>query len=210
MSRKGYRYPEITGWIRANKEDLQLVKDFGLKETGMLTSISDYHIFYKFKKTRAQVFKEYIEVVEAVLENGIAPRCHFEDITRADIYGFCVPFAQALMALSEEAKIPIKIRLCDTLGLGVTYPGRPCPVPWARSRAMIDDAGVPSDCLEWHGHNDFFRGVVAAVSAWLYGCTYVNGNPPGHRGEDREFAHTRVLSWNTSRSSGTRTGWTPR
>ena len=173
---KGYRYPEITGWIRANKDDLQLVKDFGLRETGMLTSISDYHIFYKFKKTRAQVFEDYIRVVEAALEQGIVPRCHFEDVTRADIYGFCVPFAQALMSLSEEAKLPVKIRLCDTLGLGVTYPGAALPRSVGKIiRAMIDDAGVPSEYLEWHGHNDFYRGVVSAVSAWLYGCTFVNG-----------------------------------
>ena len=40
---------------------------------------------------------------------------------------------------------------------------------------MIDDAGVPSEYLEWHGHNDFYKGVIGAVSAWLYGCTFVNG-----------------------------------
>jgi citrate (Re)-synthase len=173
---KGYRYPEVTGWIRANKEDLQLVKDFNLKETGMLTSVSDYHIFYKFKKSRSQVFKDYIKVVEATLEHGIIPRCHFEDITRADIYGFCVPFAQALMSLSEEAKIPIKIRLCDTLGLAVTYPGAALPRSVGKIvKAMTDDAGVPHECLEWHGHNDFYKSVIAAVTAWLHGCTFVNG-----------------------------------
>ena len=74
---KGYRYPEITGWIRANKDDLQLVKDFGLKETGILTSCSDYHIFLKFKKTRSQVFKDYIKIVESALEQGIAPTVPF-------------------------------------------------------------------------------------------------------------------------------------
>ena len=35
------RYPEITGWIRANKGDFRLVIEMGLKETGMLTSSSD-------------------------------------------------------------------------------------------------------------------------------------------------------------------------
>jgi isopropylmalate/homocitrate/citramalate synthase len=174
---KGYRYPEITGWVRANKDDLLVVKELGLKETGILTSISDYHIFFKFKKTRAQVFKDYIKIVEAALEHNIIPRCHFEDITRADIYGFCVPFAQALMSISQEARIPIKIRLCDTLGLGITYPGAALPRSIGKIvRAMIDDAGVPSECLEWHGHNDFYKGVIGAVSAWLYGCTYVNGS----------------------------------
>ncbi|MCX5808589.1 MAG: histone-lysine N-methyltransferase [Proteobacteria bacterium] len=173
---KGYRYPEITGWIRAVKEDLQLVKALGLKETGILTSASDYHIFMKFKKSRSQVFKDYIKIVESTVEQGIIPRCHFEDITRADIYGFCVPFAQALMNISEDAKIPIKIRLCDTLGIGITYPGSALPRSMGKIiRAMIDDAGVPSEYLEWHGHNDFNKVIVNSVSAWLYGCSFVNG-----------------------------------
>ncbi|MBA4389507.1 MAG: histone-lysine N-methyltransferase [Syntrophus sp. (in: bacteria)] len=173
---KGYRYPEITGWIRANKNDLQLVKDMGLKETGILTSASDYHIFMKLNKSRSQAFKDYLKIVESTLEHGIIPRCHFEDITRADIYGFCVPFAQALMSLSEEAKIPVKIRLCDTLGLGITYPGAAIPRSIGKIiRAMVDDAGVPSEYLEWHGHNDFHKVIINSVSAWLYGCTFVNG-----------------------------------
>jgi hypothetical protein len=37
----GYPYPEITTWIRANKEDFKLVKDIGIKETGKLVSRSD-------------------------------------------------------------------------------------------------------------------------------------------------------------------------
>ena len=173
---KGYRYPEITGWIRATKEDLQLVKDLGLKETGILTSVSDYHIFLKLKKTRSQAFKDYIKNIENALEHNIIPRCHFEDVTRADIYGFCVPFAQALMKISEDAKIPIKIRLCDTLGIGITYPGAALPRSIGKLvRAMIDDAGVPSECLEWHGHNDFHKVVINTVSAWLYGCSHANG-----------------------------------
>jgi len=173
---KGYRYPEITGWIRANKDDLQLVKELGLKETGILTSVSDYHIFLKLKKTRKQVFKDYIQNIEEALEHNIVPRCHFEDATRADVYGFCVPFAQTLMQLSEDAKIPVKIRLCDTLGIGITYPGAALPRSIGKLiRAMIDDAGVPPEYLEWHGHNDFHKVVINTVSAWLYGCSHANG-----------------------------------
>jgi isopropylmalate/homocitrate/citramalate synthase len=173
---KSYRYPEITGWIRSNKEDLQRVNDLSLKETGILTSVSDYHIFMKLKKTRSQALGDYIRIVEHALEHNIIPRCHFEDITRADIYGFCVPFAQALMNISEDSKMPIKIRLCDTLGIGITYPGAALPRSIGKIvRAMIDDAGVPSEYLEWHGHNDFHKVIINSISAWLYGCTYVNG-----------------------------------
>ncbi|MGQ9636811.1 MAG: triose-phosphate isomerase [Thermodesulfobacteriota bacterium] len=173
---RNYRYPEITGWIRAAKEDFKLVKDMGMRETGILTSVSDYHIFLKLKKNRRLVLREYLSIVSSALELGIIPRCHFEDITRADIYGFCVPFAQDLMRLSEEAKIPVKIRLCDTLGFGVPYPGAALPrcVPKI-IRAMIDDAGVPSENLEWHGHNDFYKALINTTTAWLYGCAGANG-----------------------------------
>ena len=53
----GYRYPEVTGWIRAKKEDFKLVKQMGLKETGILTSASDYHIFLKLGKNRTEIMK---------------------------------------------------------------------------------------------------------------------------------------------------------
>ena len=173
---RNYRYPEITGWIRAVKKDFQLVKEMDLKETGILTSVSDYHIFLKLRKNRREALGEYLAIVSAALELGIVPRCHFEDITRADIYGFCVPFAQDLMRLSEEAGIPVKIRLCDTMGYGVPYTGSSLPrcVPKI-IRAMIDDAGVPSECLEWHGHNDFYKAFINATTAWLYGCSAANG-----------------------------------
>ena len=173
---KGYDFPQITGWIRAKAEDLKLVKEMGLGETGILTSASDYHIYLKLKRTRAQAMEAYLAIVKEALDLGITPRCHFEDITRADLYGFCVPFAIELMKLRKESGVDIKIRLCDTLGYGVTYPGAALPrsVP-KLVRAMIDDAGVPGELLEWHGHNDFHKTVINATTAWLYGCGAVNG-----------------------------------
>ncbi|MHC1745500.1 MAG: cache domain-containing protein [Syntrophobacteraceae bacterium] len=173
---KGYRYPEITGWIRAVEQDLQLVVDAGLPETGILTSVSDYHIFLKLKLDRPGALKKYLAIVRAALDKGIKPRCHFEDITRADIYGFCIPFAIELMKLREESGIDIKMRLCDTLGFGITYPGAALPrsVP-GLVRAFIDDAGVPGSLLEWHGHNDFHKVLINAATAWLYGCAGANG-----------------------------------
>ena len=185
----GLRYPEVTGWIRANKEDVQLVKNAGLKETGILTSASDYHIFLKLNKTRKQALDEYLGIVKSILDAGIRPRCHFEDITRADIHGFCIPFAIELMKLREESGVDIKIRLCDTLGYGVTYPGASLPRSVDKLvRAFIDDAGVPGHLMEWHGHNDFHKAMINATTAWLYGCAAANstllgmgertGNPP--------------------------------
>ncbi len=173
---KGYEFPHITGWIRAVEQDLDLVVKLGLKDTGILTSASDYHIFLKLQSNRKAVLEKYLKIVRTALDKGVAPRCHFEDITRADIYGFCIPFAIELMRLREESGVDIKIRLCDTLGFGVPYPGTALPrsVP-KLVRAFIDDAGVPGSLLEWHGHNDFHKVLVNAATAWLYGCAGANG-----------------------------------
>jgi isopropylmalate/homocitrate/citramalate synthase len=172
----GLKYPEITGWIRAQKEDIKLVKEAGLKETGILTSVSDYHIFLKLNVTRKKAYDDYLGIVKDILAEGIVPRCHFEDITRAEIYGFCIPMAIELMKLREESGINIKIRLCDTMGYGVTYPGASLPRSVEKLiRAFIDEGGVPGHLLEWHGHNDFHKALINATTAWLYGCSAANG-----------------------------------
>jgi len=172
-----HKYPEVTGWIRATKGDFQLVREMGLQETGILTSASDYHIFHKFKKTRLQVMADYLDLVRTALDSGLrSVRCHLEDITRADFYGFIIPYTQKLMDLAAEAKKPIKIRLCDTMGYGLPYPEASLPrgIP-KMVHAMIHEAGVPGEWLEWHGHNDFHKVLINAQCAWLYGCANANG-----------------------------------
>ena len=171
----GYEFPEITTWIRAATKDFELVKSLGVRETGILVSCSDYHIYNKMGLTRKSALDKYLGVVKEVLSLGISPRCHFEDITRADFYGFVVPFAEALQALSDESGIPIKIRACDTMGYGVSYAGAALPrsVPGI-IYGLNHYAGIPSKMLEWHGHNDFYKSVTNSSTAWLYGCSSVN------------------------------------
>ncbi len=173
----GHDYPQCTGWIRADKGDFRLVKAAGLNETGMLTSCSDYHIFYKLKSDRKRILERYCAVVDAAFEAGIRPRCHLEDVTRADIDGFVLPFVDRLMEMSEQVPehLTVKIRLCDTMGFGV---------PWAEAalprsvpklvHGLIHDAGVPGELLEWHGHNDFHKVLINPATAWLYGCAGCN------------------------------------
>ena len=185
---RNYKFPEITGWIRAVASDFKFVTQMGLKETGILTSASDYHIFLKLRKTRQQALAGYLDVVKAALDKGVIPRCHFEDVTRADFEGFVLPFASELMKLSQEYDSPVKIRLCDTLGFGVSYPSATLPRSVPKLVHGLRQIGVPAEWLEWHGHNDFHKVQVNAATAWLYGCAAANcsmfgvgertGNPP--------------------------------
>ena len=187
----GLEYPEITGWIRASKGDFRLVREMGLKETGMLTSSSDYHIYNKMKTDRAGAFNKYVEVVEAALEAEVRPRCHLEDLTRADIEGFVLPFVQKLAEMADQVPehLKPKVRLCDTMGFGISYPGARLPrsIPKLIYK-LIHEGGIPSERLEWHGHNDFHKAHINGATTWMYGCDAVNatlvgfgertGNPP--------------------------------
>ncbi|MEA4899093.1 2-isopropylmalate synthase [Bacillota bacterium Meth-B3] len=171
----GLPFPQITGWIRARKEDFELARRMGLRECGILVSCSDYHIFKKLRKTRSQAMEGYLAVVKQALDAGIYPRCHLEDITRADFYGFVVPFALKLSELMSASGMPIKLRACDTMGYGVPYPGASMPrsVPGIIYGLNVY-AGFPAQLIEWHGHNDFHKAVVNAATAWLYGAASVN------------------------------------
>ena len=171
----GLEFPEITTWIRASKEDFKLVRDLGIRETGILVSCSDYHIFKKLKMTRKQCMDYYLATVADAFEAGVMPRCHLEDITRADFYGFVVPFVNELSRMSEDAGIPVKIRACDTMGYGVPFTevALPRSVPGI-IYGLQHYSDVPSELLEWHGHNDFYKAVANASSAWLYGASAVN------------------------------------
>ena len=171
----GLKFPEITTWIRASKEDFRLVRDLGIRETGILVSCSDYHIFKKLKMSRKEAMEHYLAAVAEAFEAGVMPRCHLEDITRADFYGFVVPFVNELMKMSKDAGIPVKIRACDTMGYGVPYPevALPRSVPGI-IYGLQHYSDVPNEMLEWHGHNDFYKAVANASTAWLYGASAVN------------------------------------
>ena len=188
---RGHEFPEITSWIRADAGDLKLVTRMQVAETGMLTSCSDYHVFKKLNLDRKKAFDKYTGLVKEAIQHGIRPRCHLEDITRADIDGFVLPYVEELMRISDgvEDRLKVKIRLCDTMGFGISFPGAALPRSIPKLvLALMHKAGVPGDRLEWHGHNDFHKVLINGSTAWVYGCDALNcslmgigertGNPP--------------------------------
>ncbi len=176
----GARFPEPTAWIRADARDLHLVQAAGVAETGILCSASDHHIYGKLGWTRQEAFDRYIDLVRAVIDAGIRPRVHLEDVTRADLDGFVLPLACALAELGRQRGVPVKLRLCDTLGLGL--PWREAALPRSVPRlveALIASAGIAPDDLEWHGHDDLGKVHANATAAWLAGCAAVNATLGG-------------------------------
>ena len=117
----GLRVPEVTGWIRAVKSDFKLVKEMGLKETGILTSCSDYHIFLKLRKTAASRRMDmYLDIVKA----GPGRGHHAAVPLRGHHAGRLLRLRRAVRRRADEAPRAVRDRpsrsaLCDTMGYGV-------------------------------------------------------------------------------------------
>jgi isopropylmalate/homocitrate/citramalate synthase len=175
---RGYEFPRVTTWTRATPKDIKLLVSISqgqVKETGMLASASDHHIFDRLGyQSKEAAIEKYLAPILAAVENGIRPRVHLEDATKADIPGFVIPFVKRVM---EETKGEACFRVCDTMGWGVPYPraSLPAGIPKLIS-ILLEETGAE---LEFHGHNDFGLAIANSVAAWVYGCNRVNATFAG-------------------------------
>lgn len=168
---------EPTTWIRATAKDAALVREIGVRETGMLASASDYHTFYKFTPGgRRAAATSYLDAVKAVLDAGLRPRLHLEDATRAP-EEFILPFTEAVKetAAAYPDIAPPKFRICDTMGLGLPYENVEWPRSVPRLVRRVRELGVAPEDLEFHPHNDTHLVVANCLAAILAGCAAVNG-----------------------------------
>jgi isopropylmalate/homocitrate/citramalate synthase len=168
---------EPTTWIRATRKDVDLLRELRIAETGLLASISDYHVFHKFSPGgRAPAANQYLDAVKMCLDAGIRPRLHLEDATRASI-DYVLWFVTAIqqLASSYPDQLAPKFRVCDTLGLGLPFAEARLPRSIPRILAGLRAAGVPTERLEFHPHNDTGLIVSNCLAAILSGCSVING-----------------------------------
>ena len=168
---------EPTTWIRATAKDVQLVVSLGVRESGLLASISDYHVFHKFRPGgRQQAAEMYLDAVNRTLDAGIRPRLHLEDISRADI-DFVRSFVQSVLERASQypGSLRPKFRVCDTLGLALPDEEVPLPRGIPKLIQALRAAGLESVDLEFHPHNDSGLIVANCLSAIRHGCAVING-----------------------------------
>jgi len=170
---KGFKYPRITTWIRANPKDVKELHNISqgrITETGMLASSSDHHIFDKLGyHSKTEAIDKYLKPILTACEYGITPRIHLEDTTRADIFGWVIPFIRTVL---KETEGRAKFRVCDTIGWGVpdVYASLPHGIPKLIS-TLYKETGAE---FEFHGHNDFGVATANSIAAWRFGCRKVN------------------------------------
>lgn len=168
---------EPTTWIRAKGEDVARIRSLGVRETGMLASASDYHTFHKFKPGgRKQAAEAYLDAVQRVLEAGMRPRLHLEDATRAPL-DFILPFIEAALRLAEPfgPELKPKVRVCDTMGLGLPYDDVALPRSIPRLFRELRALGLTPEGLEFHPHNDLWMIIPNCLAAIREGCGAING-----------------------------------
>jgi isopropylmalate/homocitrate/citramalate synthase len=169
----GIEWPRVTTWTRATPKDIKLLVEVSqgrVKETGMLASASDHHIFDKLGHTsKEEAIEKYLQPIRTALENNIVPRVHLEDCTRADIYGWVIPFMQRVL---DESKGIAKFRICDTIGWGSPDPY--AALPWGIPRLFTTLRAETGAELEYHGHNDFGLATANTIAAWRYGGKKAN------------------------------------
>jgi len=175
---RNYEFPQVTAWTRATPKDIKLLVEVSqgqVKETGMLASASDHHIFDRLKHpSKRTAVESYLAPIMAAVENGIRPRVHLEDATKADIQGWVVPFMKQVM---KETKGTACFRICDTVGWGVPDPRASLPVGIPKLISILrEETGAE---LEFHGHNDFGLATANSIAAWIYGCSRVNATFAG-------------------------------
>lgn len=136
----------------------------------MLASASDHHIFDKIRfSSKTEAAQRYLEPIITAYQNGITPRVHLEDCTRADIHGWVIPFMQLVL---EKTNGTAKFRVCDTIGWGSPDPY--AALPWGIPRLIATLRRETGAELEFHGHNDFGLATANGLAAWRYGCAKVN------------------------------------
>ena len=141
-----------------------------VKETGMLASCSDHHIFDRLGfRSKEEVMDKYLAPILTACEHGITPRVHLEDATRSDVEGWVIPFMCRVM---EETGGRACFRICDTLGLGTPEPHAALPFGIPRLISTLSQASGAE--LEFHGHNDFGCATANSMAAFRYGCKRVN------------------------------------
>jgi len=170
---------EPTTWIRATAKDVALIRQLGVRETGMLASASDYHTFHKFKPGgRQQAAQTYLDAVRVTVDAGIRPRLHLEDATRAPM-DFMQPFIAAVQEICAPTDLRPKFRVCDTMGLGLPYEDVALPRSVPRLFSTLRTMGLASEDLEFHPHNDTWLVVANCLAAVRAGCAVINGTSLG-------------------------------
>ncbi|MEB3861584.1 MAG: 2-isopropylmalate synthase [Desulfurococcales archaeon] len=165
--------PRPVGWIRATISDARLAVEARVEETVALASVGPLHISRKLGVSWSRAREKYLEAIQLLAGSGIGIRLALEDVTRAP-WTVIEDLVTRALRIAEAEGVSFRVKLSDTLGLGLPFPGAPLPRGVPALVESLRGIGLEPGQIEFHGHNDLGLVVANHLAAWLYGATYSN------------------------------------
>lgn len=155
----------------ASAAQMKLAKGLGIREVGIQFGASDYLVVGEKKGSRTDKVKGLLAVIDAGLDEFQRFRLDLLDITRADVEGFVLPLIEDVRDhLSHTSGTRLRVRLVDSLGLGVPWTEAPVPRSVPRLIHTIGHhADLSGEQLEFAAFDDMGLAVANTAAAMVHG-----------------------------------------
>lgn len=150
----------------------RLLEDCDVKEVGVGLAISDFSMCMAGFGTRDEELELVLRTFDACLEAGVMPRLDLLDVTRSDIAAVALPtIERCLEHLSARSAGSLRVRLCDTLGVGLPWTEAPGPRSIPRLIHIVRySLGLEPAQLEFSGANDLGLVLANSIAGMIHGC----------------------------------------
>ena len=167
----GEIHVEPTAVIVPHPENIAAIMGLGLREVGIKFGVSDYLLLQEGQTSRREPVQQLLDTIDACLEEEANIRLDLVDVTRADLDGFVLPLIEdCIEHIGAKGFQPPRIRLCDSLGLGVPWTESPVPRSVPRMIHTICHAlKMDSSEVEFMGHNHLGMALANSVAAMMHG-----------------------------------------
>ncbi len=185
---KKYQFPELVARVeRDTKIDQvptdQVVADF---------AGSDFWLQGARQCGRQDELKAIQNFVTTCFEAGKVPVIRLLDASRGVLDQSLLGLVVKMKKMADEADLPVRIRLCDTLGLFHEHPAAGLPRGLPRLlHALTEVLRYPGEWIGVEAANDGGRAAAVTQAAWLHGASSV-GVTLGGRGPRAGLASMEV------------------
>lgn len=167
----GEIHVEPVGVIVPHPENVAAIMGLGLREVGIKFGVSDYLLLSDGQTSRREPVQQLLDTIDACLEEEANIRLDLVDVTRADLDGFVLPLIEDCFEhVGAKGAAPPRIRLCDSLGLGVPWTESPVPRSVPRMIHTICHAlKLDASEVEFVGNNNLGMAMANSIAAMMHG-----------------------------------------
>ena len=143
---------DLVALCRANKKDIDLALDMGVKSVIVEHSINPYTCKYAMGLEYEELMDRLITSTQYAMENGLNTNFFGWDALRTSI-----PYLQKVFGTIVKECHPHSITITDTVGTALPATAK---LVVEKVREAVGDTPV-----QWHGHNEFGMGTACALAA---------------------------------------------